>query len=180
MTFRKLLALSLAAMFCSHPLFGQEDRSDIARVLRLDGLSGTEVRMTIIVKGRPSPSLVGLRDVRIDAEGTGFLARFRFSLAVVNRDPARTVAELEWRLDVYDQDYRILSRSLLLNGKVKISPGGSGTASVRFGATLPDRMLVLAQLARVTFSDGSTWTSPAQCRLGDDLKSVTCEFNIRM
>lgn len=178
-TLRNLLALSLAAMFCAQPLLTQEGRSDLARLLRLDGLSGTEVRVTITVKGPPSAPLVALRDARIDAEGMGFLARYRSSLTVVNHDPGRTVAGLEWRLDVYDEDYRILSRSLLLDGEVKISPGASGTASVRFGATLPDRMVVLAQLARVTFSDDSTWTPLAQCRLGDDLKSVTCEFSNR-
>jgi hypothetical protein len=58
---------------------------------------------------------------------------------------------------------------------VNIYSGERAVASARFGAVLPDRMVVLFQLVSVTFADDSVWSSTEECFLEEDLVTVSCK-----
>jgi hypothetical protein len=96
-------------------------------------------------------------------------------LTIANSDAKRRITEVEWRLDVYDEALRSLSQRVLQTDKVNIYAGESAVASAKFGAVLPDRMIVLLQIIKVSFDGGSAWSPTEQCSLGEDLRTISCK-----
>ena len=116
-----------------------------------------------------------LVEARIESDQRIALTRVRSSLTLANDENARRITEAEWRLDIYDASLRTMSNRVLQSEKVKIYAGETGKASANFGAVLPDRMVVLLQLTRVSFDDGTSWLPAFQCTLGEDLQTVSCK-----
>jgi hypothetical protein len=174
-----LLRLTLLAVFVasstSPTTIAQWSPSGTVRLFRLDGSFGTELPVKINSEDNLETFGINLRDARLEADSVGFLTRLRSVLVLDNRDAARRITEVEWRLDVYDEALRSLSQRVLQSEKVNIYPGESAKASARFGAVLPDRMVVLLQLVGVSFADGSSWSARADCALGEDLRTVSCK-----
>ena len=168
-----LLVLLLVATSV-HTTGAQENRSSVVRLFKLDGTFGTVLPVKINSEGKTDVGFT-LRDARLEAESMGFLTRLRSVLTVANSDSARRITEVEWRLDVYDEALRSLSQRVLQTDKVNIYAGETGVASAKFGAVLPDRMVVLLQLIRVSFADGSVWLPTEQCSLGEDLRTISCK-----
>ena len=153
----------------------QESRSSVVRLFKLDGTFGSELPARINSADKSEDYGFTLRDARLEADSIAFLTRLRSVLTVANSDSARRITEVEWRLDVYDEALRSLSQRVLQADKVSIYAGETGVASAKFGAVLPDRMVVLLQLIRVSFVDGSAWSPAEQCSLGEDLRTVSCK-----
>ncbi len=168
-----LLVLLLAATGMK-TTYAQEDHRSVVRLFRLDESFSTELPVKISSEGKSDVGFT-LRDARLEADSTGFLTRLRSVLTVANSDSARRITEVEWRLDVYDEALHSLSQRVLQTDKVNIYAGETGVASAKFGAVLPDRMVVLLQLIRVSFADGSAWLPTEQCSLGEDLRTVSCK-----
>jgi hypothetical protein len=168
-----LLVLLLAATGMK-AIYAQENHAKIVRLFRLDGSFSTELPVKISSEGKSGVGFT-LRDARLEAESMGFLTRLRSVLTVANSDSARRITEVEWRLDVYDEALHSLSQRVLQTDKVNIYAGETGVASAKFGAVLPDRMVVLLQLIRVSFVDGSAWSPSEECSLGADLRTVSCK-----
>ncbi len=169
-----LLVLLLVATSV-HTTGAQESRSSVVRLFKLDGSFGTELPAKTNSADKSEGFGFTLRSARLEAESMGFLTRLRSVLTVANSDNARRITEVEWRLDVYDEALRSLSQRVLQTDKVSIYAGETGVASAKFGAVLPDRMVVLLQIIRVSFVDGSAWSPTEQCSLGEDLRTVSCK-----
>jgi hypothetical protein len=169
------LALLLVVALLPQPSSAQEPNSNVVRVFRLDGTFGIELPVEISSEYKLEDARFTLRDVRLEADSAGFLTRLRSVITLANRDTTRRITEVEWRLDIYDEALRSLSQRVLQSEKVNIYPGESAKASARFGAVLPDRMVVLLQLVRVSFADGSAWLARVDCSLGEDLRTVSCK-----
>ena len=168
-----LLAIILAAT-AHHTTDASENRSNI-RLLRLEGSSSSELpASTSSPDNSVAPSFT-LVEAKLDNDSTGFLARLRSVLTIHNGDTGQRITEVEWQLDVYDEALRSRSLRVLQTHKLNIYPGETAAASAKFGAILPDRMIVLLQMVKVSFSDGSTWLAPVQCELGEDLRTVSCK-----
>lgn len=168
-----LLVLLLPAMGM-RTTYAQENPPNVVRLFRLDGSLSTELPVKINSEGKSEDFGFALRSARLEADNMSFLTRLRSVLTIVNSDAKRRITEVEWRLDVYDEGLRSLSQRVLQADKVSIYPGETAGASAKFGAVLPDRMIVLVQLVKVAFADGSTWSSAEECSLGEDLRSVSC------
>ncbi|MEK6321653.1 MAG: hypothetical protein AABN33_08215 [Acidobacteriota bacterium] len=153
----------------------QENRSGIVRLFRLDGTFSTDLSAKTRSEDGSENSGFTLRNARLEADSMGFLTRLRTVLTIANGDTRRRITEVEWRLDVYDESVRSLSQRVLQADKVNIYPGETAAVSAKFGAVLPDRMIVLLQLVRVSFEDRSTWSPPVECWLAEDLRSVSCK-----
>lgn len=151
----------------------QQNRNSVVRLFRLDGSFGTELPLKVISNDRPESVAFVLRDVRLEADSMGFLTRLRSVLTLANGNTSQRINEAEWRLDVYDEDLHSLSQRVVQKDKLNIYAGETAAASAKFGAVLPDRMVVLLQLIRVSFADGSAWLAPEECSLGADLRTVT-------
>jgi hypothetical protein len=174
--FLKLLSLGfLVVATALTTTSAQENRSSLVRLFQLNGTFGAERPAKINSYERTEPLAFSLIGARLEADNLGFLTRLRSVLTVENGDAKRTITEVEWRLDIYDEALGSLSQRALQADKVNIYPGETAAASSRFGAVLPDRMVVLLQLVRVSFTDGSAWSPAAECALGRDLKTVTCK-----
>ena len=169
-----LLVLLVAAMVIK-TTYAQETRGNFVRLFRLDGSFGTELPVKISSEEKSEDYGFTLRDARLEADSMGFLTRLRSVVTVANSNSARRITEVEWRLDVYDEALRSLSQRVLQTDKVNIYAGETGVASAKFGAVLPDRMVVLLQLSRVVFADGSGWSPTEQCSLGEDLRTISCK-----
>ncbi|HXG92270.1 MAG TPA: hypothetical protein VNN73_07865 [Blastocatellia bacterium] len=169
------LALFIMMVALAQSSSAQQNLSDIARLVRLEGSFGTEIPAKADLPAEPIEPLIALGAVRIEADSMGFHTRLWPSVEIVNKDAARTITEVLLRLDIYDEELRVLSRSIPLSEKVKAEPKASASMSVRFAAILPDRMLILIQIASIKFADGSAWRPPVECSLAEDFKSLTCK-----
>ena len=173
-----LLRLALLAVFVVAIAFprtaAQENPSPTVRLFRLDGSLGTELPVKVNSEDNSENFGIKLRDARLEADSMRFFTRLRSVITISNTDTTRRIIEVEWRLDVYDEALRSLSQRVLQSEKLNIYSGETAKASARFGAVLPDRMIVLLQLVRVSFADGSSWRPRADCALGEDLRAVSC------
>jgi hypothetical protein len=153
----------------------QDGHSNLVWLFQLEGSFGAELPAKIDSGHTPESPGFTPRGVRLEAESIGFLTRLRSVVTLANATVNRRITEVEWRLDVHDQGLRALNLRVHQSEKVSIYPGESAAASSKFGAVLPDRMIVLVQLVRVSFADGSKWTASAECMLGEDLRTVSCK-----
>jgi len=144
------------------------------RLFRLDGSFCSELPAKITTDNDLETPEFRLTVASLEADSRGFLTRLRSVLTLSNGDKRR-ITEIEWRLDIYDEALRSLSQRVLQSEKVSVYPGDTARASAKFGAVLPDRMIVLLQVVRVTFADGSAWSPAAECSLGDDLRTISCK-----
>jgi hypothetical protein len=153
----------------------QEDTSGLVRLFRLDGTFSEQLAANLRSEDNLKNPGFALTSARLEAENAGALTRLRTLLTISNGDPSRRITEVEWRVDIYDASLRSLSARVLQAHKVNIYPGETESASERLGAVLPDRMIVLLQLTKVSFVEGPAWIATGECSLGQDLRSVTCK-----
>lgn len=153
----------------------QSEGSSFVRLFRLEGTFGSELPVKTSIDEKAGKAGFTLAAVRLEADQMMVLTRVRSFLTLVNGETGRRITEAEWRLDVYDVSLRNLANRVLQSEKVKIYAGETGKASANFGALLPDRMVVLFQLARVSFDDGSAWVPAWECTLEEDLRTVSCK-----
>jgi len=111
---------------------------------------------------------------RLENDGMGALARLRSTLSIANEN-SRRITEVEWRLDIFDASIGSASNSVAQSEKKNIYSGETANVSARFGAVLPDRMIILLQVTRVAFDEGPSWSPSKECTLEPDLKTVACE-----
>ena len=170
------LAVYQLFVFAWAPSFhAQENSRRVVFLVRVDGSFGRLVPAQILWSGEKSETVVTIDRIRIEVDSLGFLSRLRSEFVVTNNDKSRKIKEAEWRLDIYDESIRNLSRRVLLTDKVRVDPGASSPVRAKFGAVLPDRMLVLLQLTRINFLDGSAWSPNAQCELEPDFVTIRCK-----
>jgi hypothetical protein len=153
----------------------QSDPSSFVRLFRLDGTFSEELAAKIRSDDKfknPGFALIG---ARLEADNGGFLTRLRALLTIANDQSGRRITEVEWRVDIYDASLRTVSARVLQADKVNIYPGETAAASAKLGAVLPDRMIVLLQISKVSFIEGPAWVAPQECSLEQDLRSVTCK-----
>ena len=153
----------------------QRDTSSLVRLFRLDGTFSEELPANL----RPDDNFknpgFSLTGARLEADNAGAFTRLRALLTISNGDPGRRITDIEWRVDIYDASLRTVSARVLQADKVNIYPGETAVASAKLGAVLPDRMIVLLQISKVSFVDGPAWVAAQECSLGQDLRSVTCK-----
>jgi len=151
------------------------DSSPPVRLFRLEGTFSEELATKISSDDKPEGPGFTLTGARLEADSLGALTRIRTILTIANDDRARRITEVEWRLDVFDASLGSASTRLVQTDKINIYAGETGVASNKFAAVLPDRMIVLLQLVRVAFADGPGWSTTADCSLGKDLRTVSCQ-----
>jgi len=172
---KKALLVLLLVATSVHTTGAQENRSSVVRLFKLDGSLGTDLPAKTNSADKSEDYGFILRSARLEADNMSFLTRLRSLLTIANSDAQRRITEVEWRLDVYDEALHSLSQRVPQTDKVNIYAGETGVASAKFGAVLPDRMVVLLQLSRVVFADGSAWSPTEQCSLGEDLRTISCK-----
>ena len=173
-SFAQLMLIVLAATAEQAP-GAQVQGSSLVRLFKLDGTFSEELSAKIRSDDKSKNPGFTLTSARLEAENMGSLTRLRAMLTIANSDAEQRITEVEWRLDVYDASLRSVSARVLQSDKINIYAGETAAASAKFGAVLPDRMIVLLQLTRVSFADGSTWSASEECSLGVDLTSVSCK-----
>jgi hypothetical protein len=164
----------LVATLCLCLSPAQEIRPSPVRLIRLQGSFGKDVPIKSISGERYFDGVIELSQARLESEPLSFLTRVWSSLTVVNKDSSRKITEIEWRLDIHDESLGILSRRVFQVEKVRVDSEQSARVSANFAAVLPDRMLILLQLTRVSFAEGLSRASPVECTLEKDMLSVTC------
>jgi hypothetical protein len=167
-----LIAQTAATIIGAPPL--QRERSKLFYLFRVDGTFSEELSAgTVSDHSKDFPGFQ-LTAARLEDDSRAFLSRLKSSLTIANNGDKR-ITEVAWRIDVYDASVRSFSASVLQTCKINIYPGETGVASEKFGAVLPDRMIVLLQLRRVSFADNTSWSSSEECSLAGDLKTVDCK-----
>lgn len=152
----------------------QLENSPIFRLFKLEGASSEELATNPKSSSKQNPPGFSVVSARLENDGMGALAKLRSTLTVVNED-SRRITEVEWRLDIFDASIGNASNSVAQSEKKNIYPGETANVSARFGAVLPDRMVILLQVTRVSFVEGPSWSPSKECSLEPDLKTVTCE-----
>ena len=147
----------------------------IFRLFRLEGSSSQEVAAKVISVDKQSSPGFSLVSARLENDGIGPAARIRTTVTIANQDSARRITEVEWRLDIFDASLKNRTNQITQSAKINIYAGETANASARFGAVLPDRMIILLQLNRVAFDEGAAWSPSRLCSLETDLATVSCE-----
>ena len=153
----------------------QEKRPGVLWLLRLDGIVSSELAAKIDSPDQLETPGFALSNARLENDSMGAFSRVRSRLTVTNLDDTRRISGVEWRLDIYDEALRSLTRSVIQTDEVRIYPGETATATANFGAVLPDRMIVLVQVVKVSFAEGPAWSASVDCTVGDDLRTVSCK-----
>ena len=158
-----------------HIELAQEERSGSVRLLRLDGSFSSELPTRI--DSPDSSEIDGFRviEARLENDGMGALSRIRSRLTVVNTGQKRRITAVDWLLSIYDEASGSQSQRVVQTAKLNIYPGDQATATESFGAVLPDRMIILLQVVRVSFDEGTAWLAPVNCSVGEDLRTVSCK-----
>jgi hypothetical protein len=152
----------------------QIENSPIFRLFKLDGTYSEELSTNPKPSNKQNPPGFSVVSARLENDGMGALAKVRSTLTIAN-DGSRRITEVEWRLDIFDASIGNASNSVVQSEKKNIYPGETANVSARFGAVLPDRMVILLQVTRVAFVEGPSWSPSKECSLQQDLKTVTCE-----
>jgi hypothetical protein len=170
---------------CSHPpdtirymsvRFNQPQTDfPIFRLFRLEGSSSQEVAAKAKSAGKQSSTGFSLVAARLENDGMGVLARIRTTLTIANQESTRRITEVEWRLDIFDPSIGNSTNQVIQSEKKNIYSGETANVSARFGAVLPDRMVILLQLTRITFDEGPIWSPSRLCSLEPDFATVSCE-----
>ena len=170
-----LILTGLCLIATDIPIQSQTNSQMPIRLFRLEGTFSEEIAAKISRdnKGEQNSGF-NLSQARLEADSLGSLTRIRTILNIVNVDPTRRITEVEWRLDIFDAQLRSASASVAQIEKINIYAGETGSPSAKFAAVLPDKMIVLLQVSRVTFADGSVWSAAENCSLASDFKSVSC------
>ena len=167
-----LIAEMATTVSAATPL--QRERSRLFYLFRLDGTFSEELSAGTVSDRSTNFPGFQLTSARLEDDSLGFLSRLRSSLTIANSGDKR-ITEVIWRVDVFDAAVRSFSVSVLQTCKINIYPGESGVAYEKFGAVLPDRMVVLLQLRSVSFADNTSWSSSEECSLTEDLRTVDCK-----
>lgn len=170
-----LLGFVLVSSACLPPSHAQETRKSLVLLFHLEGTFSSELPIKIRSEDKSEAAPFVLRNARLEADPMGATTRLRSVLTIANIDASRRITEIEWRLDVYDESLHTLSVRVLQEDKLNIYSNETASASARFGAVLPDRMVILLQLVRVSYADGSAWAPPVPCELEEDLRTVLCK-----
>jgi len=170
-----LLGVLVSPSFCARQTIAAQDQQRTIRLFQLEGTFGTE--RPIKLEGyQTAPSApFRVQTVRLEADPMGGITRLRTIISIANDEPGSRIAEVEWRLDMYDKDLHSLSARLLQSDKVNIYPRETGTVSAKTGAVLPDRMMALFQVTKVVYANSPPWTPQVYCELDKDFDSASCK-----
>lgn len=152
----------------------QTENSPIFRLFRLEGTYSEELAASPKSPNKQNSSGFSLVSARLENDGIGALAKVRSTLTIAN-EGNRRITEVEWQLDIFDASIGNASNSVAQSEKKNIYSGETANVSARFGAVLPDRMVILLQITRISFVEGPPWSPSKECSLEPDLKTVTCE-----
>jgi hypothetical protein len=152
-----------------------QSEAPIFRLFRLDGTFSEELTPKSKSISKPSSPRFSLVSARLENDGMGAVARIRTTLTISNEDSTLRITEVEWRLDIFDASIGNASNRIIQSEKINIYSGETANVSARFGGILPDRMVILMQLVRVSFAEGPSWSAPGECSLENDLRTVLCE-----
>jgi hypothetical protein len=152
----------------------QTENPPIFRLFKLEGTYSEELSANARSLSKQNLPGFSVISARLENDGMGALAKIRSTLAIANED-SRRITEVEWRLDIFDASLGNASNAVAQSEKKNIYSGETANVSARFGAVLPDRMVILLQVTRVAFAEGPSWSPSKECALEPDLKTVTCE-----
>lgn len=150
-------------------------QSGIVRLFKLEGTFGEDLPVKRESEPKSTNPGFNLTGARLEADRFGFGTRLRSILTIGNGEDQPRITEVEWRLDLHDSSLGNRAVRVVQSEKINIYPGETGMVSQKFGAVLPDRMVVLLQLSRVSFADGSAWLAEEECELREDLRTVSCK-----
>jgi len=151
----------------------QTETPPIFRLFRMEGTYGEELTAKTNSGDKQRSPGFSLVNARLENDGMGALARLRATLTIANED-SRRITEVEWRLDIFDASIGNANRSVIQSEKRNIYSGETANVSAKFGAVLPDRMVILLQVTRVSFAEGPSWSASKDCSLEADLRTVSC------
>ena len=170
-----LILTGLCLIATDIPIQSQTNSPMPVRLFRLEGTFSEEIAAKVSRDNKVEQnSGFSLSGARLEADSLGSLTRIRTILNIINDDPTRRITEVEWRLDIFDAQVRSASASVTQTEKINIYAGETGSPSAKFAAVLPDKLIVLLQVSRVSFADGSDWSAAESCSLGSDRRSVSC------
>ena len=93
-------------------------------------------------------------------------------LTIDNGDSGRSVKRMEFSAIIYDRAKRTRGEPRSLFKDVDIKPGKSANLDISMITPLPAENLLLLQITKVIFTDGSSWTSDVDYALSDDLAKI--------
>jgi hypothetical protein len=172
-----VLLLSGVILMTTATATTQEQSATIATMLKVTKMGGAlDLTANDVINRAQSAgspvSIVKLNMLPYTQRSTfGWLAR----LEVQNIDTRKIISAVDIQVDVFDSTRRTHVDKLFLSGEASIKPSKKGSVRAEFTATLPTENVVLFQITKVTYADGSTWSPSVECKATDDLKAIECK-----
>lgn len=93
-------------------------------------------------------------------------------LAVHNGEQARTIKQIEFAAAIYDRARREQVEQRSLAKEVAIKPGKTENVELTIIARLPSDNLILLEIRKVIFSDGTSWVADTEYVLSGDMSRI--------
>jgi hypothetical protein len=93
-------------------------------------------------------------------------------LAIHNGEQARTIKQIEFSAAIYDRARREQVEQRSLSKEVAIKPGKTEDVELTIIARLPSDNLILLEIRKVIFSDGTSWVADTEYVLSGDMSRI--------
>jgi hypothetical protein len=110
----------------------------------------------------------------------GRFNRLQATISIRNLNSTKTIKNVEWRLDIYDEQRKALHDTLYPAEDKTVKPGESGgvsrSLSIAGGAKniLPSFAVILVQVSKITYQDGSIYKPTVECRANEAFDDAVC------
>jgi hypothetical protein len=111
----------------------------------------------------------------------GVFQGIKSAIKIQNSGPM-TIKRIEWRLTIYDEQRRTRHDQLHLFDDVVIKPGKAAEGETTISASvvpypkaiLPQKAIILVELTKVVFEDGTGWSAQSSCKASESLSDLEC------
>ena len=93
-------------------------------------------------------------------------------LAVHNGEQARSIKQIEFWATIYDKARRERIEQRSLSKEITIKAGKTEDVELTIIARLPSDNLILIEIRKVIFSDGTSWVADTEYVLSDDMSRI--------
>ena len=93
-------------------------------------------------------------------------------LTVHNGEQGRSIRQIEFSATIYDKARREQVEQRSLSKEVEIRPAKAEDVELMIIARLPSDNLILLEIRKVIFSDGTSWVADAEYVVSDDMSRI--------
>jgi hypothetical protein len=156
----------------------EAQRSGVAQLIEVRNVFSSLYSMKALYRHHAPDSPIRLEAIRVEPLTVGRYSDSpgRAAIDFRNMHPTKTIHSTDWRIDVYDQRRRTLVDTFYVGRPERAAPGKKAGVGAEMGNfRMPYEPAALAQILKITYTDGSVWEPGETCRANDDISRIVRE-----